>query len=316
MVLTPCGSSKKSSSWDRNPRPYCDCWSNRCPVAWRNPNNCSCGEEYEVSEWKWQKPEPTGLTLAVVSEDKKEVTFHPFYSSGTAVIKGDTALQHNNHYYWEVKMLTETYGTDIMVGVGTDKVNTSDSQYEFTSFLGKDGESYGLSYTGALRHNATVARNGFGFCRGSIIGVMVDMWKGALTFYLNRVPLDVRFYNLRRHQMLYPMLCSTAAQSSLRLIYASSWRASLLVDAAKILAASVKGEAKLRIPPGIWYTLRNNFWLTLPHGGCVLEEGETAMEEEPSRAISSALHEIFPSQYMNGFYVDNVERDYRIVVYE
>ncbi|XP_053609561.1 SPRY domain-containing SOCS box protein 3-like isoform X2 [Plodia interpunctella] len=287
MVLMPIGPTRKSSSRDRHPKPYCSCWSTRGPVTWNNPNDCSCGEDNDVSEWKWQHPDASSSSLVVVSDDKKQVTFHPFYSSGTAVVKGDTPLQHNHHYYWEVKMLTETYGTDIMVGLGTNKVNTSDSQFEFTSFLGKDGESYGFSYTGAVKHNATVARNTTGFCRGSIIGVMVDLWQGKLVFYLNRKPQDVSFYNLRRHPDLFPMVCSTAAQSSMKLIYASSWRASLLVDAAKILAASVNGDARLRIPAGIWYTLRNNFWLTLPHGGCILDEDEEAMEVEPSRSSSS-----------------------------
>lgn len=187
-------------------------------------------------------------------------------------------------------MLTETYGTDIMVGLGTNKVSVSDSQFEFTSLLGQDGESYGLSYTGAVRHNATTALDSAGFCRGTIIGVMVDMWRGTLEFYLNRKPQGISFYNLRRHQCLFPMVCSTAAQSSLRLIYASSWRASLLVDAAKILAASVSADARLRVPPGIWYTLRSNFWLTFPNQGCVLDEDEDApMEIEPVKSSTSVV---------------------------
>lgn len=73
-----------------------------------------------------------------------------------------------------------------MVGLGTNKVNMADSLFTFTSFLGRDGESYGLSYTGALRHNATVTRENVGFCKGSIIGVKVDLWQGTLEFYLNR----------------------------------------------------------------------------------------------------------------------------------
>jgi SPRY domain-containing SOCS box protein 3 len=67
-----------------------------------------------VSEWKWEQPEMNGLSWVVISEDKKQVTFHPSYSSGTAAVRGDTPLLPNYHYYWEVKMLTDTYGTDIV----------------------------------------------------------------------------------------------------------------------------------------------------------------------------------------------------------
>lgn len=73
-----------------------------------------------------------------------------------------------------------------MIGLGTNKVNISDSQFQFISLLGQDKESYGLSYTGAVRHNSTVAKESPGFCRGSIIGVRVDMWRGTLEFYINR----------------------------------------------------------------------------------------------------------------------------------
>ena len=75
-----------------------------------------------------------------------------------------------------------------MVGLGSDKVNVVDSQFIFTSLLGKDDESYGLSYTGAIRHNGVIAKDSVGFCRGSIVGVRVDMWRGTLEYYVNRKP--------------------------------------------------------------------------------------------------------------------------------
>ncbi|KAJ2938045.1 hypothetical protein O0L34_g14499 [Tuta absoluta] len=267
----------------RHAKPYCTCWNKRSPLTWRElASRCSCGEDNEVSEWKWEPPNDSTPSWVVVSEDQRLVTFHPFYSSGTAAIKGDTPLKHNYHYYWEIKMLTDTYGTDIMVGLGTNKVNISEPQFQFRSLLGSDAESYGLSYTGAVRHNATVTRDSAGFCRGTIIGVRVDMWRGTLEFYINRRPQGVSFYNLRRHQSLFPMMCSTAAQSSMRLIYAASWSASLLVDSAKILAASVRKDERVKVPPGLWYTLKNQFWLTLPTEGCVQDDDDDEdMHVEP-----------------------------------
>lgn len=270
MLIKICS---ESGIDERCAKPYCQCWNKKGPVLWTQLGYCTCGEDNDVIEWGWTQHDNSGSSWIVVSEDKKQVTFHPLYSSGTAAAKGDTPLLHNYHYYWEVKILTETYGTDIMVGLGSDKVNIVASQFVFTSLLGKDEESYGLSYTGAIRHNAVIAKDSAGFCRGSIVGVRVDLWRGTLEFYVNRKPQGLAFYNLRRHEALYPMICSTAAQSSMRLIYAASWRASLLVDAAKILASTLNSDRRSEIPPGLQYTLRSQFWLTLP------SEGDDIIEE-------------------------------------
>ncbi|XP_026327830.1 SPRY domain-containing SOCS box protein 3 isoform X2 [Hyposmocoma kahamanoa] len=305
-------------------KPYCQCWNRHAPLSWTQiESRCSCGEESDAQEWNWEQPVSTGPGWVVVSENKKQVTFHPYYSSGTAAVRGDTALLHDHHYYWEIKMLTETYGTDIMIGLGTNKVNISDSQFQFISLLGQDKESYGLSYTGAVRHNSTVAKDSPGFCRGSIIGVRVDMWRGTLEFYINRQAQGISFYNLRRHQTLFPMLCSTAAQSSMRLIYAASWRASLLVDAAKILSASLNKQNRLKIPPGLWYKLKSQFWLTLPTDGDIVLESDDQKDNEdmevddldPTGTSTSMIDIEIPDHCINGYYVDNVDPAYRIVLW-
>ncbi|XP_026488151.2 SPRY domain-containing SOCS box protein 3-like isoform X1 [Vanessa tameamea] len=284
MLIAPANSRSRAN--ERRAKPYCKCWNKKTPVLWKQLRACSCGEDNDVTEWRWSTPDSSS-SWVVISEDRKQVTFHPFYSSGTAAAKGDTPLLHNYHYYWEVKILTDTYGTDIMVGLGTNKVDTAESQFKFTSLLGRDEESYGLSYTGAVRHNAMVAQESAGFCRGSIVGVRVDLWRGTLEFYLNRKPLGISFYNLRRHQALYPMVCSTAAQSSMRLIYAASWRASLLVDAAKVLASSppADGDRRLRLPPGLWYTFRSQFWLTLPSEGGQSDDESEKDESAGTEAV-------------------------------
>lgn len=269
----------------RSAKPYCQCWNEFT----NHTGGCACGEHSNISEWRWEMPNNAGTSWVMMCPQQKQVTFHPFYSSGTAAVKGDTPLVRDYHYYWEVKMLTEPYGTDIMVGLGTNKVNMAGSLFTFTSFLGRDGESYGLSYTGDLRHNGSVCRDSPGFCKGSIIGVKVDLWQGTLEFYLNRKSQGISFYNLRRHQSLYPMICSTAAQSSMRLIYAASWQASLLVDAAKILAASVNEDQSLGLPPGLRCTLKNQFWLWLPNQKCILDEDEKQPETnlKPNKSNTS-----------------------------
>lgn len=82
-----------------------------------------------------------------------------------------------------------------MIGLGTNKIDTAQSQYKFMSLLGQDEESYGLSYKGGVSHKAIPMRDCAGFCRGSIVGVRLDMWKGTLEFYINRKPQGI-FLNL------------------------------------------------------------------------------------------------------------------------
>lgn len=43
----------------------------------------------------------------------REVTFHKHFSNGTAAIRGSTALTEDQHY-WEIKMTTSVYGTDMV----------------------------------------------------------------------------------------------------------------------------------------------------------------------------------------------------------
>lgn len=257
---------------------FCVCWDKLYP--WEDMGPCKCGEDVQVNEWSWQRDPNSSIKL---SDDNKDVTLHPFFSSGTAVIRGDMPFKRNHHYYFEVKMLTEPYGTDIMVGVGSPKVQVHESQFAFTSLLGIDAESYGLSYTGKVYHESKISCYTDGFCRGTIIGVRVDMWHGTLEFYLNRIPTGITFYNLRKHPVLFPMISSTSAQSSLRLIYATSWPASLLVDSAKVLSLrmappksnqqmeagnnDIRPASPISVPPGLWHLLNGHFWLILPTDG-------------------------------------------------
>lgn len=77
--------------------------------------HCHCYEAYEgedLYDWKWQKHQD--IASVTVYNDRKDVCFHPHYSSGTAVVKGDTPFQVDNHYYWEIKFNSELYGTDVV----------------------------------------------------------------------------------------------------------------------------------------------------------------------------------------------------------
>ncbi|XP_073956993.1 SPRY domain-containing SOCS box protein 3-like isoform X1 [Choristoneura fumiferana] len=318
------GPSKPKVTDSRLARPYCACTSSRLPMPWQLQlqelelaTDCACGEEDAIGEWTWQEPEGNVQNSLEFSKNDTQVTFHPTYSSGTATVRGDCPFHKDHHHYFEIKMLTDTYGTDIMVGVGTDKVNIAESRYKFTSLLGEDDQSYGLSYRGMVRHGAGLAHESAGFCRGSIVGVRVDLWHGTLEFYVNRKPQGISFFNLRRHQQLYPMVSSTAAQSKIRLIYAASWRASLLVDAAKILAASTTADSSAMMPPGLWRMLKPHFWMFMPTEDAMQKKSkESEMEFDKAEISESLLGAVLPSRYMNGFYMDGVAPGYQLVLWE
>ena len=49
-----------------------------------------------------------------MGEKNLEVKFHPGYSTGTAAIRGNKLMSKGNHHYWEIKMVTPVYGTDVV----------------------------------------------------------------------------------------------------------------------------------------------------------------------------------------------------------
>lgn len=72
---------------------------------------CNCGEDYQYYEWSWENNNSPDVKM---SKEDKHVIFHPTYSSGTAVVKGNKSFQKNYHYYWEIKIMSELYGTDVV----------------------------------------------------------------------------------------------------------------------------------------------------------------------------------------------------------
>ena len=66
----------------------------------------------------------------------REAIFHPSYSSGTAGIRGTEILSEGQHF-WEIKMTTPVYGTDMMIGVCTRDAKLTHLRNQFASLLGK-----------------------------------------------------------------------------------------------------------------------------------------------------------------------------------
>ncbi|XP_026172108.1 SPRY domain-containing SOCS box protein 3 [Mastacembelus armatus] len=179
-------------------------------------SDCLCGEEDQGFDWVWD--EDFKSSGAFLSCDNRKVSFHSEYSCGTAAIRGTKELTDGQHF-WEVKMTSPVYGTDMMVGIGTSDVNLEKFKYSFGSLLGLDEDSWGLSYTGLLQHKGDKVKFSSRFGQGSIIGIHLDTWHGTLTFYKNRHYIGVAATRLQ-NKKFYPMVCSTAAKSSMKVIRA------------------------------------------------------------------------------------------------
>lgn len=252
-----------SSHWigTDNCRSFCTC------VQDGKGADCQCGEDQMHLDWTW---DPSSTTSdAHLQHEGKEVIFHPNYSSGTAAIRSTESLSEGQHY-WEVKMSTPVYGTDMMVGVGTSEARLNHLANKFHSLLGEDEESWGLSYQGTIHHNGQKERytaNRLG--QGSIIGLYLDSWLGHLSFYLNRQPLGLAFDGLR-HKQLFPIITSTAARSGMKVITTQSHKTSLFFMCAKTLRKHVPHDKHvadvLPLPPGLVVKLRQKLdWLLRPH---------------------------------------------------
>ncbi|XP_051487927.1 SPRY domain-containing SOCS box protein 3 isoform X2 [Apus apus] len=168
---------------------YCNCESqSEAPYCsslhgLHHLQDCQCGEEDEYFDWVWDDLNKSTATL--LSCDNRKVNFHSEYSCGTAAIRGNKELAEGQHF-WEIKMTSPVYGTDMMVGIGTSDVNLDKYRHTFCSLLGRDEDSWGLSYTGLLHHKGDKTSFSSRFGQGSIIGVHLDTWHGTLTFFKNR----------------------------------------------------------------------------------------------------------------------------------
>ena len=62
-------------------------------------------------EWIWDNPSKSAASF--LKHDQREVVFHVDYSCGTAAVRGSQSMCEDQ-YYWEVKMTTPVYGTDMV----------------------------------------------------------------------------------------------------------------------------------------------------------------------------------------------------------
>ncbi|KAM9304923.1 SPRY domain-containing SOCS box protein 3 [Gastrophryne carolinensis] len=250
---------------------YCSCDSQTdayCSslYAFHQIKSCQCGEDDDYFDWVWD--DGSKSTATVLSCENRKVSFHMDYSCGTAAIRGNKLLTEGQHF-WEIKMTSPVYGTDMMVGIGTSDVNLDKYRHTFCSLLGKDAESWGLSYTGLLQHKGDKSSFSSRFGQGSIIGVHLDTWHGKLTFYKNRKCIGVAATQLR-NKKLFPMVCSTAAKSSMKVIRSSCCRTSLqylcCARIRQLLPDNLDSLDALPLPPGLKQVLSNKLGWVLHMG--------------------------------------------------
>lgn len=265
---------------------YCSCDSQNDAYCsslhtFHQIKSCQCGEEDDYFDWVWD--DCSKSTATVLSCDNRKVGFHMEYSCGTAAIRGTKVLTEGQHF-WEIKMTSPVYGTDMMVGIGTSDVNLDKYRHTFCSLLGKDAESWGLSYTGLLQHKGDKGSFSSRFGQGSIIGVHLDTWHGVLTFYKNRKCIGVAATQLR-NKKLFPMVCSTAAKSSMKVIRSCCCRTSLqylcCARLRQLLPDCVDSLEALPLPPGLKQVLSNKL-------GWVLQMGTNPSRQRKSDTAATA----------------------------
>ncbi|XP_038618774.1 SPRY domain-containing SOCS box protein 3 [Tachyglossus aculeatus] len=245
---------------------FCGCESHAQPPACsglhsglhpvHRAEDCRCGEEDDHFEWAWDDLHKS--PAALLSCDNRKVNFHTEYSCGTAAVRGTKELADGQHF-WEIKMTSPVYGTDMMVGIGTSDVNLDKYGHTFCSLLGKDEDSWGLSYTGLLHHQGDKRTFSSRFGQGSIIGVHLDTWHGTLTFFKNRKCIGVAATRLQKKKF-YPMVCSTAAKSSMKVIRSCASLTSLQYLCCQrlrqLLPARGDTLEALPLPPGLKQVLQ------------------------------------------------------------
>ncbi|XP_035784666.1 SPRY domain-containing SOCS box protein 3-like isoform X1 [Anopheles albimanus] len=232
--------------------PFCNC---EYPVAtrWRNSPKkiipCRCGEDTSTRlDWSWDEESPADTLIKGT-----EIVFHPVYSQGTSVVRGKEPLKRGRHHYWELKMLTPLSGTDIMLGIGTDKVDLRRHRFTFASVLGLDDQSWGYSYRGLAQHNGQLKYYGKKYSQGRIIGIYVDMYRGTVEFFLNRRSLGRAYDGIPREDgvSIYPMACSTSSKSSIKLINAASFEDNLRFSCMKVICKYPKLLDQIKVIPGL-----------------------------------------------------------------
>ncbi|XP_035694993.1 SPRY domain-containing SOCS box protein 3-like [Branchiostoma floridae] len=220
-------------------------------------------QDFKPENWRWdvnnKSPE------VQLSSCQLAAYFHvdPVDSSiGTAGVRGTKGFTTGEHY-WEVIFLEPPHGTSVMVGVGTKKALLHLGNYQYINLLGRDEESWGLSYKGTTWHNGKYQQYTEPFYdQTTVIGVHLNLYNGTLTYYRNGKSLGVAFRSINRGEELYPIICSTAAETEMELGMRSCRFNSLQEKCCFTIMQAMKGKQavdKLPLPTVIKSRLKEQY---------------------------------------------------------
>ena len=226
-----------------------------CPESY-----CPWPDSYQEC-WYWNNDDKSPDVY--ISNNKKIACFYidPVdESTGTAAVRGTKAFTHGQHY-WEVK-LSSVFGTSVMIGVGTKQALLQTNNYEFVDLVGWDTQSWGLSYKGMIWHGGQYRKYCEPFYDSTVIGVLVDMDRGTLSYFKNGEPLGVAFTGLlcNATSELYPIVSSTATLSEIELRESSCRYSSLQDQCCMAIIKHVEKENidSLPLPRGMCQLLKDS----------------------------------------------------------
>lgn len=119
---TSTTSSDISSNWQEKNAAFCNCSRNvsddkQCCNTRRSSESsipldiCRCGEgTCKTLNWLWDKELKQPQTLFI----GETVSFHPCYSQGSSVVRGECELAKDQIHYWEIKIVHWFSGTDLV----------------------------------------------------------------------------------------------------------------------------------------------------------------------------------------------------------
>ncbi|XP_068150161.1 SPRY domain-containing SOCS box protein 3 [Drosophila tropicalis] len=248
---------------------FCDCIFPRCMEVTNYKGNildlvkCRCGEADSGHrlDWLWQTTDSSDAQIS-----GRDIIFHPTYSQGTAIVRGEKPLKAGKVHFWEMRIITALTGTDVMFGIGTENVNLEQFKFHFVSALGTNAQSWGFSYSGKIQHCGEQLPYGQKFSQGCLVGVYLDRCRGHLEFYLNRRALGVAYINIPTDPdvLIYPMVCSTAAKSVISLVSSTSQEVTLQLRAFQTLSKQPQKLEELRQMPGLKSILQSYWFLAPP----------------------------------------------------
>jgi SPRY domain-containing SOCS box protein 3 len=203
-------------------------------------------------EWRWNEKD-CGRDL-VIHKQKLGVTFHPVKSSGCVVVRGEKVLRPNMEHYFEVELKGPFHGKARQVGVGTKHTALQSNNCDFYPLIGKDLSSWGVNYDG-FKSNASNKERHVSISpeKHDIIKVSVhyDSYYGTVAFEVNGKSSGLAYERVHTNIDMYPMLCASAANTQMRLVYASSSVLSLRAIARGTIRSSMAREKdieKLTLP--------------------------------------------------------------------